>query len=415
MTSLDLKNPVDIFKERGFFKQCTDEGKLRDLFDSNPVTAYIGFDPTAPSLHAGGMIPLMALMHLERAGHRPIAVVGGGTGLVGDPSGKTEQRQLLTRERLRENYKALRTQIGRFLNFDDGSAISVDNADWIEKLNYIEFLRDIGRHFSVNKMLSYEAYKMRMKKGLSFLEFNYQLLQAYDFLVLFQRYGCQLQMGGDDQWGNIVAGTDLIRRVTGEEAFGLTFPLLETASGAKMGKTAKGAVWLDPDMCPPYDYYQYWVNVDDRDVERFLRLFTFLPIAEIQRLSGLQGAALREAKEALAFEATKICHGQAAAEKARDGARAAFAGQGNAENIPSTPVVKESIEKGLRANELFVETGLCDSKGQAAKLFKSGAAWVGERKLKDHNEFISLDDFIEGQVLLRVGKKRRHRLVLKNR
>ncbi len=363
MPGKDCRNLVEVFKERGFFKQCTNEDAVRELFGSQDVIAYIGFDPTARSLHVGSMVPIMALKHLELAGHRPIAVVGGGTGLIGDPSGRTEQRLLSTREVLRGNFKAIRAQLGKFLDFENGSAIAVDNADWLEGLNYIEFLRDIGRHFSVNKMLSFEAYRTRMEKGLSFLEFNYQLLQAYDFLVLFQRYGCQLQMGGDDQWGNIVAGTDLIRRIEGKEAYGVTFPLLQTASGAKMGKTAKGAVWLDAEMFSPYDYYQYWINVDDLDVGRFLGLFTLLPMDEIHRLSGLKGAELREAKQVLAYETTKICHGKEAADTAKTGALAAFSGGGDTENIPTTYVSRDRICQGIRANELFVEVGLCNSKG----------------------------------------------------
>ncbi len=404
---------IDTLKARGFFKQCTGEEALEELFAKEKVTAYIGFDPTAKSLHAGSLVPIMALMHLERAGHRPIAVVGGGTGLIGDPSGKTEQRQLLARDDLRDNFTAIKTQLGKFLDSENGATIALDNAEWIEELNYVEFLREIGRHFSVNKMLSFETYKIKMEKGLSFLEFNYQILQAYDFLVLFRKYGCLLQMGGDDQWGNIVSGTDLIRRVEGKEAYGLTFPLLTTASGAKMGKTAKGAVWLDGAMCSPYDYYQYWINTDDRDVSRFLAMFTFLPMDEVGRLGALKGAELREAKEILAFEATKICHGADEATRAREGARAAFSGAGDIENMPTTEITKSRVE-GLRATELFVEVGLCGSKGQAAKLFKGGGGWIGDRQLKNHNDIVLVDDFANGETILKAGKKRRHRVVLSN-
>jgi tyrosyl-tRNA synthetase len=407
-------NLLDVFKERGFFKQCTNEEAVREAFEKGPITAYIGFDPTAKSLHVGSLVPIMALKHLERAGNYPIAVVGGGTGLIGDPSGKSEQRQLLTRQVLRDNFTAVRAQLGKFLDFSGGRSVVIDNADWIDELNYVEFLRDIGRHFSVNKMLSFEAYKIRMEKGLSFLEFNYQLLQAYDFLVLCQQRKCRLQMGGDDQWGNIVAGTDLIRRVEGGEAFGLTFPLLQTASGAKMGKTAKGAIWLDPEMCPSYDYFQYWINTDDRDVQRFLGLFTFLPMEEIHRLGALEGAGLREAKQVLAYEATVICHGREAAEKARAGAQAAFGGDGDVENMPTTYIEKQRFSEEIRASELFVEVGLCDSKGQAAKLFKGGGGWVGKRQLKGHTDIVSTGDFVDGEVQLRAGKKRRHRVVLKD-
>jgi tyrosyl-tRNA synthetase len=412
MVATNDTNIVDILKGRGFVKQCTGEEEVRALFKEGRVTGYIGFDPTARSLHVGSLVPIMALMHLERAGHRPIAVVGGGTGLIGDPSGKTEQRQLLSKKELRENFDAIKKQLGIFLDFDGGAAIAIDNADWLESLNYIEFLRDIGRHFSVNRMLSFEAYKQRMEKGLSFLEFNYQLLQAYDFLMLFQRFGCQLQMGGDDQWGNMVAGTDLVRRVEGKEVYGLTFPLLQTASGAKMGKTAKGAVWLDAEMFSPYDYFQYWINTDDGDVEKFLGLFTFLPMDEVRRLGVLEGAEIRAAKEVLAYEATLICHGKQGADSARDGAKAAFSGQGRTENVPTTVVSRARLTEGLRLSELFVEVGLCTSKGQAAKLFKEGAGWVDDRKLKDHMESLSLNDLAGGEALLRAGKKRRHRVVL---
>lgn len=407
-----MLNCVEIFKERGFFKQCTDEAAVARLFQAGPVAAYIGFDPTARSLHVGSLVPIMALVHLERSGHQPIAVVGGGTGLIGDPSGKTEQRQLLSREELRANFDSMKLQLGKFLDFAGGKSVAVDNAEWIEPLNYVEFLRDIGRHFSVNKMLSYEAYKLRLEKGLSFIEFNYQLLQAYDFLKLYQRYGCRLQMGGDDQWGNIVAGTDLIRRVEAGEAHGLTFPLLATASGEKMGKTAKGAVWLDAEMLTPYDYYQYWLNVDDRDVPRFLGLFTVLPMDEVRRLGALQGAELREAKQVLAFEATTLCHGEEAATRARQGALAAFGGSGNLDEMPTTACDPLELAAGVRVNEMFVRVKLCASKGQAAKLFQQGGGYVGTRQVADHNELIGIGDFVDGEVVLRAGKKQRHRLVL---
>lgn len=407
------ENVYDTLKRRGFVKQCTDEAAVRARFDEGPVTAYIGFDPTARSLHIGSLVPIMGLVHLERAGHTPIALVGGGTGLIGDPSGKTEQRQLLTRDDLRANFDAVKRQLGRFLDFG-GRARAVDNAEWLEPLNYVTFLRDIGRHFSVNKMLSYEAYRLRMEKGLSFLEFNYQICQAYDFLVLYQRYGCALQMGGDDQWGNIVAGTDLVRRVAGAEAHGLTFPLLATASGEKMGKTARGAVWLDAELTTPYEYFQYWINVDDRDVARFLRLFTLLEEGEIARFSALEGAEIREAKAALAFEATRICHGEPAAVEARQGALAAFSGGGAVDAMPTTELARSRLAsgEGVRAVDLFVEVGLCASKGEATKLFKSGAGWAGERALTDHMSGISAEDFTDGQLVLRAGKKRRHRITL---
>lgn len=407
------QNMYDILLERGFVKQCTDVEAVKKLFETDEVAAYIGFDPTAKSLHIGSLEPIMALMHLEREGHKPIVVVGGGTGLIGDPSGKTEQRKLLTRDGLRENFDAIRAQLGKFVHFENGRTVAVDNADWIESLNYVTFLRDIGKCFSVNRMLSFEAYKQRMERGLSFLEFNYQLLQAYDFLVLYQKYGCKLQMGGDDQWGNIVSGTDLIRRVEGQEAYGLTFPLLTTASGAKMGKTAAGAIWLDGELLSPYDYYQYWVNTDDKDVGRFLGLFTFLPMDEVRRLRGLEGSEIREAKQVLAYEATRICHGKDAADAAKSGAEAAFKGAGDLSDMPTTEMTRDELSE-LRATELFVKVGLAASKGQAAKLFKGGGGFIGDRQLKDHNDLIMLNDFENGAVLLRAGKKKRHRLMLKS-
>ena len=412
------KNFYDVLAERGFVKQCTNEQQVRKHFEEDNISAYIGFDPTATSLHVGSLVPIMGLMHLQKAGHKPIAVVGGGTGLIGDPSVKSQQRQLLSRENLKENFEGVKAQLGRFLDFKGGAAVAVDNARWLDDLNYIEFLREIGRHFSVNKMLSFEAYRQRMEKGLSFLEFNYQLCQAYDFLVLFQKYGCRLQMGGDDQWGNIVAGTDLIRRVERTEAYGLTFPLLTTASGGKMGKTAQGAVWLDANLLTPYDYFQYWVNIDDRDVVRFLKMFTFLPMDEIERLARLEGSDIRLAKSVLAFEATRICHGEELALKAKDGAKAAFEGSGDMDNMPATTVLQTRFfdesgrEAGIRATEIFVETGLCSSKGEAAKAFKNGSGWIGKRQLKNHSEMVTINDFTDDEAVLRIGKKRRHRVLI---
>lgn len=299
-----MTHVLDVLQERGFLEQTTGEEEVRELLAA-PTTCYIGFDPTASSFHVGHLLPIMALAHMQRAGHRPIALVGGGTAMIGDPSGKTEMRKLLTRDEIEENARGLKAQLARFLDFDRG-AMLLNNADWLLGLNYIEFLRDIGVHFSVNRMLAAESYRQRLETGLNFIEFNYMLLQAYDFLHLFQRYGCRLQMGGNDQWGNIVAGVELIRRVEGAAAHGITFPLLTTASGAKMGKTAQGAVWLDPERTSPYDFYQYWINTEDPDVERFLGLFTFLPMEEVRELGRLEGARIREAKEVLAFEVTKL-------------------------------------------------------------------------------------------------------------
>ncbi len=307
-----MANLVDTLRERGFIEQTTHGEELRAAFEAERVTGYIGFDPTASSLHIGSLVPIMALAHMQRAGHRPIALVGGGTGMVGDPSGKTEMRKILTLEEIAQNVEGIKRQLSRFIDFSDGQALMLNNAEWLTPLAYIPFLRDIGRHFSVNRMIKAESYKMRLdsEDGLSFIEFNYMVLQAYDFLELLRRHDCRLQMGGSDQWGNIVAGVELIRRAAQQTVFGITFPLITTSAGAKMGKTARGAVWLDAARTSPYAYYQYWVNTDDRDVRRFLALFTFLPLDEIRAVEGMQGAALNAAKTILAFEATQLAHGR---------------------------------------------------------------------------------------------------------
>jgi tyrosyl-tRNA synthetase len=409
-----MKNIYDILKERGFVEGVTDEDGVRDLLGSKKITCYIGFDPTASSFHVGSLIPIMSLVHMQRAGHRPIPLLGGGTVLVGDPSGKTEMRQLLTLEEIEENAQGIKKQLSTYLDFSGDKALLLNNADWLVPLNYIEFLRDIGRHFSVNRMLTAESYRARLETGLNFVEFNYMLLQAYDFLHLYQAYGCFLQMGGSDQWGNIVAGADLIRRVEGGTAYGIIFPLITTASGEKMGKTAQGAIWLNPELTAPYEYYQYWINTDDRDVERFLALFTFLPLEEINRYGQLTGADLREAKEVLAFEATKITHGEAEAKKAREASRTAFGNEeGSLDAMPNTTLQKGRLKQGITAYELFVETELCTSKADAKRLISQGGAYVNGRRLQDIDEVITEGHLREGDLILRAGKKRYHRVVLK--
>lgn len=406
------QNVYDVLKERGFVQQVTDEEGLRELFERERVSGYIGFDPTADSLHVGSLMPIMGLVHLQRCGHRPIVVIGGGTAMVGDPSGKTEMRQMLTREQIAANAEKIKAQIGRYVDFSDDRAIVVDNYEWLAPLNYIEFLREIGRHFSVNRMLAAEAYRIRLETGLSFLEFNYQLLQAYDYLVLYRRYGCKLQMGGDDQWGNIVAGIDLIRRLEGVETYGLTFPLITTASGQKMGKTAKGAVWLDPQKTSPYDFYQYWINTDDRDVERFLAYFTLLPMDEVRRLGSLRGEEIRQAKEVLAYEVTKLAHGEEEARKARDAARAAFYGAGDIEALPSTTIPRAALERGISVVDLFVQTGLAKSKSEARRLIQQGGAYINGERVDDIEAVASLEHLQDGHLILRAGKKRYHRVVI---
>jgi tyrosyl-tRNA synthetase len=408
----NMENVYDVLKERGFVSQVTEEGELKKILGSSPIACYIGFDPTAPSLHAGSLLPLMALSHMQRAGHRPIAILGGGTAMVGDPSGKTEMRKMLTEEQIRQNGECLKKQFSRFVDFDGNRALMINNADWLLGLNYISFLREIGRHFSVNRMLTHESYKIRLEKGLSFLEFNYQLLQAYDFLVLFQKHNCVLQMGGDDQWGNIVAGMDLIRRMEGKQAFGLTFPLLTTAAGEKMGKTAKGAVWLDAETTSPYEFYQYFRNTDDRDVGRFLRYFTYLSLSEVRRLESLQGSQINEAKEVLAFEVTRIVHGEEAAEAARRGAKGAFSGAAQGmEDVPSSAIPRERLVLGILVVDLLVEIGLCDSKSAARRLVEQGGARAGEKRVSGITEKVFLDDLSDGSLLVRAGKKKVHRIV----
>lgn len=407
MGRIKVKEIFDILKERGFIEQHTDESELRELF-KKPVTCYVGFDPTGKSLHIGHLLPVMALTHMQQAGHRPIAVVGGGTTLVGDPSGKTEMRPIMTREQIDQNAECIKRQLSRFLDFNNGKALMVNNADWLTPLNYIDFLRDIGRHFSVNRMLTAESYKMRLETGLSFIEFNYMLLQAYDFWHLFKHYDCRLQMGGSDQWGNIVAGTDLIRRLERDTAHCITFPLVTTASGAKMGKTAKGAVWLDPELTSPYEYYQYWVNQEDTDIEKFLMLFTFLPVDEVKRLGRLEGADIRQAKEILAFEATKICHGENEAQKARNAARELFGNgdQGISDSVPEYQVNKADMEKGIPAFILFEQAGLCNTRSDARRLIMQGGGYINNEKIEAFDQIIDLKSATDGIMLLRAGKKR---------
>jgi tyrosyl-tRNA synthetase len=410
-----MTDPTDILhvlRERGFVQQISDEPGLASSLAKGPVTFYAGFDPTASSLHVGSMIPLMAMAHLARAGHRPIAVLGGGTAMVGDPSGKTELRQMLTVEAIQENRRMIEPQVRRFLLDAGDSAVVVDNADWLVPLNYLEFLRDIGRHFSVNRMLAAEAYRLRLEKGLSFIEFNYQILQAYDYLILHRKLGCALQVGGDDQWGNILAGTDLIRRFHQTETYALTFPLITTASGAKMGKTAAGAVWLAADRTSPFDFYQYFVNVDDRDVGRFLKLLTFLPMVEISRLTSAEGAELRAAKQALAFETTAIVHGKQAAQIAQDAARAAFGG-GGGELVPTHPLPADQLQAGLKVVDLLFAAGLAASKSAARRLVEQGGVRFGNRKVTSVEDKVEAGEIAPDGTLLHAGKKHVRRIVIR--
>jgi tyrosyl-tRNA synthetase len=400
-------------RERGFHQQCTDASALEALTAKGPVTGYIGFDPTADSFHVGHLIPLMALVHFQRGGQRPIALLGGGTAMIGDPTGKNEMRRMLAEEELERNIAALGKQLRRLLRFDGpAGALLIDNAEWLREWRYIEFLREIGVHFSVNRMLTFETFRARMETGLSFLEFNYPLLQSYDFLELHRRFGCAVQMGGDDQWANIVSGVELVRRVARRQVFGWTFPLLTTTSGAKMGKTERGAVWLDPDKTSPYEYYQYWVNIDDRDVAKCLGLFTLLPMEEVKQLSRLQGADLRKAKAVLAFETTRIVHGEEEARGAQSGARALFGGEGDLAEVPTSTLTLERLRHGLLLPDILNEFGLTKSKSEGRRLIQQGGVMLNSEKVIDPSFRVTEEHAIDGAILLRLGKKRFHRVVL---
>lgn len=404
---------LDTLKERGFIAQITFEEDLYKLMEREQVTYYVGFDPTADSLHVGHFIPIMAMAHLQKAGHRPIALCGGGTTMVGDPSGKTDMRKMLTKEDIAKNAQSIKKQLARLIDFSDGKALLVNNADWLLNLNYVDFLRDIGSLFSVNRMLTAECYKQRLEKGLTFLEFNYMLMQSYDFLRLFKDHGCRLQMGGDDQWSNILAGADLIRRKEQEDAFALTFKLLMTHDGKKMGKTESGALWLSAERTSPFDFYQYWRNVDDQDVEKCLALLTFLPMEEVRRLGALKDSAINEAKRVLAFEITKLIHGEEEAQKAQDAAQALFAGGAESEHVPSFEITQAQLQEDNRLTSLLALCGLCSSRGEARKMVQSGAVLVGEEKITDIEYRIPAESITADGLLLRKGKKNYCRLVLK--
>lgn len=415
-----MNKALEVLQERGFIKQCTDFEGLSSRMDAGPVTFYVGVDPTGRSIHIGHMVPFFAMHHLQEAGHNPIALVGGGTSLIGDPSGKSEMRKMLTIEQIRENSASLKAQLGTVVDFKPqegtgkGRAIMLNNYDWLGSLNYIEFLRDIGKHFSVNRMLTFESYRQRLERGLSFIEFNYQLLQSFDFLTLYRNHRCTLQIGGDDQWGNIVAGIELIRKLEGAESYGLTFNLITRADGHKMGKSEKGAVFLDPELFSPYDFYQYWRNVNDADVIRFMKLFTFLPLEEIAGYEKA-GVNINEAKERLAFEQTKIIHGIGEAEKARDAARSMFGGAPSAdakEGLPSITIAKETLDAGIGAIELFAMTDLCKTNSDARRLIEQGGAMIQDRKVEDVRQVIDASWAAQGEMILRAGKKRYFRVVI---
>lgn len=402
-------NVYDILLERGFIEQTTHEQEIKELLGKEKVTFYIGFDATADSLTAGHFLTVMAMMHMQRAGHRPIALLGGGTTMIGDPSGKSDMRSIMTKETIQHNADCFQKQLSRFIDFDNDKAIIANNADWLLDLNYVEFLRDIGVHFSVNKMLSAECYKQRMERGLTFFEFNYMLMQSYDFWKLHKLYDCNLELGGNDQWSNILGGVDLIRRKEQKPAFGLTFKLLTTSEGIKMGKTMKGAVWLDPNKTSPYEFYQYWRNIEDVKVEECLALLTFLPMDEVRRLGSLEGAKINHAKEVLAYEITKIVHGEEEAIKAQEAARSLFAGGAKSEDIPTTTYPLERFAKGIDLITLMVDSKLATTRSDARRTIQQGGVTVNDTKITQFDKVFTNNDFnSDGALLVRKGKKSYH-------
>ncbi len=409
-----MTNVFDILKERGFVEQFTNEQEVRDLLGGEPITFYIGFDPTADSLHVGHFIQIIVMMHMQKAGHRPIALIGGGTTMVGDPSGRSDMRKMLTQEDIAANGERFKKQFSKFLRFDDqDGAMMLNNAEWLLPLNYIEFLRDYGRLFSVNKMLTAECFKSRMEKGLSFLEFNYMLMQSYDFLELYRRKGAILQMGGNDQWSNILSGADLIRRVEGAAAHALTFKLLTTSAGKKMGKTESGAVWLDPEKTSPYEFYQYWRNIDDADVANCLGLLTFIPMDEVRAMTDMAaGADINKAKEILAYEVTALVHSPEEADKAQTAAKALFGGGGDLENVPTTEISADQLN-GLDIMSLLSTCGLITSNSEGRRLIKDGGIYLNNERVSAFDQSITKADFAQGYALLRKGKKVYHKAIIK--
>lgn len=408
-----MTNVYDILEARGYIEQSSNADEVKKQLGEGPVTFYIGFDPTADSLHVGHFIQIMVMMHMQKAGHRPIAVLGGATAMIGDPSGRTDMRKMLTLEQLQHNVDCFRQQFKRFLSFDgQNGLIMTDNKEWLLDLKYIEFIREYGRHFSVNRMLTADCYKTRLEKGLTFLEFNYMLMQSYDFLELYRRYGCLLQLGGSDQWSNILAGADLIRRVESAPANALTFRLLTTASGKKMGKTESGAVWIDPDKTSPYEFFQYWRNIDDADVKNCLKLLTFLPLEEIAELTK-QGTNPNTAKEKLAYEVTSLVHGKNEADKALAAARALFAGGGENENIPSSELDAAELGEGMDILKIMSFAGIISGTSEGRRLIKEGGAYLNNERVTSHEQIITPADFNNGKILLRKGKKVYHQIVLK--
>ncbi|MGJ0845717.1 tyrosine--tRNA ligase [Tissierella praeacuta] len=405
-----MQNVFDALMERGYIKQTTHEEEIRELLGKENVTFYIGFDPTADSLHVGHFIAMMFMAHMQRAGHRPIALVGGGTAMIGDPSGRTDMRKMLTKEDIAHNVNSIKKQLSKLIDFSEGKAILVDNADWLLDLNYVDFLREVGSHFSVNRMLTAECFKQRLEKGLSFLEFNYMLMQGYDFYVLNEKYNCKMQLGGDDQWSNMIAGMDLVRRKSSKQVYAMTCTLLTNSEGDKMGKTAKGALWLDPEKTSPYEFYQYWRNVDDADVDKCLRLLTFVPMDEVRKLNALEGAEINKAKEILAFEVTKLIHGEEEANKAQQAAKALFSGGIDEGSIPFTEMDKTVFEKGIGILDLLKDINLTKSNSEGRRLVEQGGITIDDIKVESIDKQVTLDDFKDGKIMIRKGKKVYHRV-----
>ncbi len=407
-----MSNVYDVLEERGLIAQTTHADEIRELLGKEKVTFYIGFDPTADSLHVGHFLQMVVMKHMQDHGHRPIALVGGGTGHIGDPSGRTDMRQMMTLETINHNCECFKKQLSSIVDFSEGKAIMVNNADWLLDLNYVEFLRDIGAHFSVNKMLTAECFKQRLEKGLSFLEFNYMLMQSYDFLMLERKYDCKLELGGDDQWSNILGGIELCRKKDQKQTYGMTFTLLQNSEGKKMGKTQKGALWLDPNKTTPHEFYQYWRNVGDDDVINCLKLITFVPMDKINELAKLEGAELNEAKKLLAYEVTKLVHGEEEANKAKETAEAVFGGSGISENMPTTEITSDELGDGMGILTLLVKAKLAQSNGEGRRLVTQGGISVNDNKISDP-QFVVTKDMFEGDFIIKKGKKIYHRVILK--
>lgn len=407
-----MTSVFDILKERGFIEQVTHENEVRELLEKEKVKFYIGFDPTADSLHVGHFIQVIVMMHMQRAGHIPIALIGGGTAKIGDPSGKTDMRQMLSSDLIDENGKKMLAQMEKYIVLDGVKGISANNADWLDNLNYVSFIRDIGSKFSVNKMLAADCFKQRLEKGLSFLEFNYMIMQGYDFLELSRRYDCKLQLGGNDQWSNIIAGVNLVRKADQKEVYGLTFKLLTTSAGIKMGKTEKGAVWIDPEKTSPYEMFQYFRNIEDADVENCLALLTFLPMEEVRRLGALEGSEINKAKEILAFEFTKLVHGEEEAKKSLEATKSLFQGGSDMSNVPTTDFEKARFEEGVAFVDVMLELGLIKSKGEGKRLIQQNGIALNDRKVTDDAYVLTVADFVDNKAMIKKGKKIFHQVNL---